>query len=103
MQIKAVYPNGKSEILLSVPKYSFSWQTTYYFKRPVAIPKGTRIEVVGHFDNSAKNKYNPDPTKAVRWGDPTYDEMLIGWVDYVKDGDQFTKPAVTSSSASASK
>ena len=38
--------------------------------------------VTAHFDNSAKNKYNPDPTKAIRWGDPTYDEMMIAWMDY---------------------
>ena len=37
--------------------------------------------VTAHFDNSKKNKYNPDPTKDVRWGDPTYDEMMIGWMD----------------------
>jgi hypothetical protein len=43
--------------------------------------------VTGYFDNSAKNKYNPDPTKPVRWGDPTYDEMMIGWIDYTIDGE----------------
>lgn len=85
MQIKAVFPDGKSSILLSVPSYSFDWQTTYYLKQPLAIPRGTRIEVIGRFDNSSKNPKNPDSTKAVRWGDPTYDEMLIGWVDYVRD------------------
>jgi hypothetical protein len=97
MQIKAAYPDGKSEILLSVPNYSFNWQTTYYFKKPLAVPKGTRIEVTAHFDNSAKNKYNPDPTKVVRWGDPTYDEMMIGWIDYLSDSPGQVKPATSAS------
>lgn len=85
MEIKAFFPDGSQKQLLNVPDYSFSWQEVYYFKNPVAIPKGTRILVDGYFDNSAKNRFNPDPTKAVRWGDPTYDEMMIGWIDYTVD------------------
>ncbi|PYV18124.1 MAG: hypothetical protein DMG07_04565 [Acidobacteria bacterium] len=86
MQYRAYYPDGRSEILLSVPSYSFNWQTTYYLKKPIALPKGTRLEVKAHFDNSPRNPTNPDPAKAVRWGDPTYDEMMIGWIDYYRDG-----------------
>jgi mono/diheme cytochrome c family protein len=86
MEIKAFYPDGTQKQLLNVPAYSFSWQEVYYLKQPIAIPKGTKILVDGYFDNSAKNVYNPDPTKAVRWGDPTYDEMMIGWIDYTVDG-----------------
>src|SRR5262249_25230398 len=59
MEVKANYPDGRSEVLLSVPNYSFSWQTNYCLKRPLAAPKGTVIVVTGDFDNSAKNKYNP--------------------------------------------
>lgn len=84
-KIEAFYPDGKSEVLLNVPNYDFSWQTVYYLKRPAAIPKGTKILVTSTFDNSAKNRYNPDPKKPVRWGDPTYDEMMIGWIDYTVD------------------
>ena len=83
--IEAFYPDGRKEVLLDVPNYDFSWQTVYYLKRPAAIPKGTKIVVTSTFDNSAKNKFNPDPTKAVRWGDPTYDEMMIGWIEYTPD------------------
>jgi hypothetical protein len=83
MKYEVVYPDGKRETLLDVPQYNFSWQTLYKLKNPVKIPKGTRLIVTAHFDNSAKNKYNPDPTKAVRFGDATYDEMLVGFVDYV--------------------
>ena len=80
-----------------MPSYSFNWQATYYLKKPLAVPKGTRIEVTAHFDNSTKNKYNPDPTKVVRWGDPTYDEMMIGWMDYIADSPGQVKPATSAS------
>jgi mono/diheme cytochrome c family protein len=87
VEYKAFYPDGKTEVLLNVPEYDFSWQTVYYFKLPKAIPKGAKIMVTGYFDNSTKNKYNPDPAKAVRYGEPTYDEMMIGWMDYTVDNE----------------
>ncbi len=86
IEIKAIYPDGRSETLLNVPEFSFSWQTLYYFKKPLAIPKGTRLLVTGHFDNSSKNKYNPDPTQAVRFGEPTYDEMMGAFIDFTIEG-----------------
>jgi len=58
----------------------------YYLKKPVTLPKGTKFIVTAHFDNSEKNKYNPDPGKTIRWGDPTYEEMMIGWMEYYVDG-----------------
>jgi mono/diheme cytochrome c family protein len=85
MKYEAIYPDGKRETLLWVPKFSFNWQSVYWLKRPVNIPKGTKLIVTAHFDNSTKNKYNPDPSKDVRWGDPTYDEMMIGWMDITID------------------
>jgi hypothetical protein len=90
-EYKAVFPDGTSKILLSVPHYDFSWQTYYVLKDPIAVPKGTRIECVAHFDNSTNNKYNPDPTKAVKWGDQTWEEMMIGWMSFVYD----SPPAAT--------
>jgi hypothetical protein len=84
----AVYPDGRKEVLLSVPKYDFNWQLTYVLKDPIAIPKGTRLDCVAHFDNSTKNKYNPDPAKEVRWGDQTWEEMMIGWFTYTRDAKQ---------------
>jgi Copper type II ascorbate-dependent monooxygenase, C-terminal domain len=83
MKYEVIYPGGKRETLLWVPKFNFNWQTLYRLKDPIMIPKGTRMIITAHFDNSSKNKYNPDPGKPVRWGDPTYDEMMIGWMDYV--------------------
>jgi mono/diheme cytochrome c family protein len=84
MEVKAVYPDGRSVVLLNVPKYEFSWQTNYTLKQPVMVPKGTTILITGYFDNSSKNKYNPDPSKAIRWGDPTYDEMLACFIEYTR-------------------
>lgn len=78
----AVYPDGRSEILLNVPKYDFNWQLTYIPKGKLVLPKGTRLDCVAHFDNSTKNRYNPDPSKDVRWGDQTWEEMMIGWYTY---------------------
>ncbi|MCG3159121.1 MAG: hypothetical protein JMDDDDMK_00097 [Acidobacteria bacterium] len=95
VEYKAFYPDGRTEILLNVPEYDFSWQTVYYFKQPKAIPAGAKIMVTGYFDNSTKNRYNPDPTKAVRYGEPTYDEMMIGWMDYTADKER-AKPSVAS-------
>jgi mono/diheme cytochrome c family protein len=99
---KAIFPDGTSKILLNVPKYDFSWQTYYVPKEPVAVPKGTRIECTAHFDNSTANKYNPDPTKDVKWGDQTWEEMMIGWLGYYNDGASIAKPAAKPAAASSS-
>lgn len=84
-EYKLVYPDGTSKILLSVPRYDFNWQLVYFMKEPVAAPKGSRIDCVAHHDNSERNKFNPDPTKEVRWGPQTWEEMMIGWLDYTID------------------
>jgi len=83
MKIEAVYPGGGTEVLLSVPRWDFNWQTTYWLETPKRVPAGTRIVVTAHYDNSKWNPFNPDPTAAVRWGDPTSDEMMIGGLDFV--------------------
>jgi len=78
---KAVYPSGETQVLLSVPKYDFSWQIQYALDQELLLPKGTRIECTAHYDNSANNPANPDPTKEVRWGDQTFEEMMVGFFD----------------------
>jgi hypothetical protein len=80
-----VYPDGRSEVVLNVPRYDFNWQLVYKLAEPLALPKGSRIDCVAHFDNSANNKFNPDPSKTVRWGPQTWEEMMIGWFDYTAD------------------
>jgi len=82
---KAVYPSGETRTLLSVPKYDFNWQLGYTLETPLVLPKGTLIECTAHFDNSPNNPYNPDPTKEVKWGDQTWEEMMIGWFQVTVD------------------
>ena len=79
MKYIAHYPDGTQEVLLSVPKYDFAWQHTYELAEPKLLPKGTKLEVIAHFDNSTKNLFNPDPNATVRWGDQTWEEMMIGF------------------------
>ncbi|MBI3735711.1 cytochrome c [Candidatus Sumerlaeota bacterium] len=88
-EYKAIYPDGREETLLSVPKYDFNWQLVYDAAKPIAIPKGTTIQCVAHFDNSAENPNNPDPQAVVRFGEPTTDEMMIGWFDFTRDAEIF--------------
>ena len=78
----AIYPDGRKEILLSVPKYDFNWQTTYALNPPKPIPAGTHIVLDMTWDNSAQNPANPDPNRVVHWGEQTWDEMNVGWVRY---------------------
>ena len=82
MMYTAYYPDGTSELLLSVPQYDFNWQHTYDYAEPKLMPAGTRIHCVGHFDNSPQNPANPDPSKTVRFGPQTWDEMFIGYFNY---------------------
>ncbi len=77
----AVYPDGKREVLLDVPGYDFGWQTSYRLAEPKLLPKGTRLECLAHFDNSKDNLNNPDPKKSVRFGDQTFEEMMIGFFE----------------------
>ncbi len=79
MTMIATFPDGRQETLLSVPHYSFEWQLSYYLEKPLLLPKGTTMEAVAHFDNSANNPSNPDPTKEVRFGEQGWDEMMFGF------------------------
>jgi peroxiredoxin len=82
---EAIYPDGKKEILLSVPRYDFNWQSVYRPLAPIPMPRGSRLHCIAHFDNSAENPNNPDPTRTVIWGDQTWEEMMIGWTDFAFD------------------
>jgi hypothetical protein len=81
----ATFPDGRVETLLSVPSYDFSWQSVYRLDTARAMPRGTRLDCIAHFDNSAENPVNPDPSQTVRWGEQTNDEMMIGYIDYYVD------------------
>jgi hypothetical protein len=85
---RAVYPTGESETLLDVPHYDFSWQLTYIPAKDLVVTKGTRIECVAHFDNSPNNKNNPDPGKIVKFGEQSWDEMMIGFFQVAFDANK---------------
>jgi thiol-disulfide isomerase/thioredoxin len=78
-------PDKKTETVLDVPRYDFNWQLQYRFADPVSAPKGSSLTYTTWYDNSEKNPANPDPKKVVRWGQQTYDEMHLGYVEYVND------------------
>jgi hypothetical protein len=80
-EFRATYPNGKTEVLLSVPHYDFNWQLWYRLPPGKKLPKGTVIDCEAHFDNSRNNRVNPDPTKTVHFGEQTWDEMMVGFID----------------------
>ena len=81
----AKYPDGTEEVLFAVDNYDFNWQTAYELEEPISIPAGTVVECVAHYNNSASNPFNPDPTIDVTFGDESYDEMMIGFLDFVVD------------------
>lgn len=78
---RAVYPDGRAEMLLSVPRYDFNWQLRYELPEGKMLPAGTRIECEATFDNSPNNPHNPDPSAQVRWGDQSWQEMMAGFFD----------------------
>lgn len=80
---EAIYPDDSREVLLDVPKYDFNWQLSYDLTTPKRLPKGTQIVCTAHYDNSTKNPSNPDPNSAIRWGEQSWDEMMIGFFDVV--------------------
>ena len=82
MKFEAEYPDGSREVLLSVPKYDFHWQTSYTLAEPKILPRLTRIHVTGAFDNSSQNLDNPNPAQRVTWGEQSYEEMFIGYLNY---------------------
>ncbi len=76
---EAEYPDGTREVLLDVPNYDFNWQLRYMYAEPKLMPKGTRLHCTAHFDNSAGNAANPDPTAQVTFGEQTWEEMMFGF------------------------
>jgi hypothetical protein len=87
-EFRAVLPDGSREVLLRVPKYDFNWQLTYELAEERVFPKGTKFEATATFDNSENNRFNPDPKASVRFGDQTWDEMMVGFIDIAIKPDQ---------------
>ena len=81
-RFELVNTDGTREVLLNVPKYDFNWQASYILAKPRTVPAGSVIECTAWYDNSTRNPVNPDPTARVRWGNQTWEEMMIGFMEY---------------------
>ena len=77
MNYRLVFPDGRTREVLNVPHYNWHWQLWYNLEEPITLPAGTKIECTAHFDNSANNPENPDPSKTVIWGQQSFDEMMV--------------------------
>jgi hypothetical protein len=88
-------PGQSPETVLFVPKYDFNWQLKYQLQDPVFVPKGTRLIMTFHYDNSSNNPSNPDPSRTIRWGEPSQEEMMSGWIDYVTVPSNVTSSLLT--------
>jgi len=84
-EYQLTYPDGREQVVLSVPRYDFNWQTYYEYAKPIAVPKGSRLLAIAHYDNSANNKANPNSGVEVRWGDQTWEEMQYSGITYTED------------------
>lgn len=84
-EFRVAFPDGHTETLLRVPHYSYNWQLSYYLANPLPLAPGTKMECTAHFDNSSANPLNPDPSKAVRFGPQSWDEMMIGYFEVATD------------------
>jgi hypothetical protein len=85
MTYRLVYPHGKTQTILSVPRYDFNWQLGYDVAKPIKVTKGTKLIVTAHYDNSVNNKFNPDPNKTVYYGDMSWEEMMFPFFSVVVD------------------
>jgi len=84
-EMRVVYPSGETKTVLRVPNYRFDWQVGYELAEPLDLPRGTRLETVGRYDNSAANRFNPDPTARVRFGLQSNDEMHVAFMGVLVD------------------
>ncbi|HEU4386151.1 MAG TPA: cytochrome c [Blastocatellia bacterium] len=89
-----IWPDGRQQVLLDVPRFDFNWQLHYELAEPLRIPAGSKLFALAHYDNSIKNRYNPAPQKEVFWSEQSWDEMFIPWFEYTVDSKELTKSAV---------
>ena len=83
-ELRLIYPTGETQTIFK-GKWNFDWQIGYQLEKPLPVPQGTRILAIAHYDNSINNKFNPDPSKLVLWGDQNWDEMQSGFLGLVFD------------------
>ncbi len=93
VKYSVIWPDGREQVLLYVPKFDFNWQLHYELAEPLKIPAGSKLVSLAHYDNSIKNRYNPAPDKEVFWSEQSWDEMFIPWFEYIVDSKDLTKQA----------
>ncbi|MBI3735120.1 thiol-disulfide isomerase, partial [Candidatus Sumerlaeota bacterium] len=91
MKVWAKFPDGTEKDIIWVPKYDFNWQTIYEMKKPLFLPKGTKLYAKAHYNNSASNPNNPDPNAAVHFGEETTAEMMFAFLSYTLPGENLGK------------
>lgn len=84
-------PGCKPRDLIKIEDWDPAWQNTYYFEKPVTLPKGSTVNLVAHFDNSSHARNPHKPPKAIRWGHGANDEMCTGYIGVVKKGQDLTQ------------
>lgn len=95
MRVTATLPDGTVVPIVSVINWDFNWQPSYRFKKPLVLPRGTRVDLEAHFDNTAANPYQPNhPPREVRWGESTNDEMCTCFFAYTLDSEHLLEDAV---------
>jgi mono/diheme cytochrome c family protein len=93
IQMSLKFPDGHVEPLIKIDNWDFNWQYSYYFEQPLDVPKGSVLQVVSHYDNTADNPRNPNrPPRLVKWGEATTDEMCVGFLAVTKKGQDLTRP-----------
>jgi len=96
MKYTLVFPDGREQVILNVPRYDFNWQLGYDLAQPIKVPKGTKMVVTAHYDNSANNKFNPDPNRTVYFGNMTWEEMFTPFFAITVDKSVDPKKAIKS-------
>jgi hypothetical protein len=89
-RFEAEYADGRREVLLDVPRYDFNWQLRYDLAEPKLMPKGSKLICTAHFDNSADNPLNPDPSATVRFGLQSWEEMMVGYYTTIRPSENLT-------------
>ena len=92
MHMSMVLPNGKSQNLIEIAEWDPSWQSAYYFQKPISLPAGSAVKILAHFDNSAHPRNPNKPPKMVKFGPNAADEMCVGYIAVVKKGQDLTAP-----------
>jgi hypothetical protein len=93
IQMSVKFPDGREQDLIKIDDWDFNWQYSYFFEKPLEIPKGSVLNVLAHYDNTGSNPRNPNkPPKLVKWGEATTDEMCVGFIAVTKKGQDLTRP-----------